>query len=609
MKPIFSIKKLNQIHSVMLWEAGKDQWNKWVAKHPDGSINFASHNFEDNKVKIEKENNIISFEGFHFPKGGVSFYCCNFIGEEIIFDNCTFHGGQLNLGRTFFDQKIISFKKATFIDCEIYADSSIFKNVKLNFRNISTGPKSINFNSIVACGSQFDFSLTHFQNGQKSFQQAILENSNLNFEDTDFRNGGYFFDQIRLLNCTTKFNKSVFGNGEFNISGALIKGGSFSFKSAQFGNGNKNFGSMKVEALNSTLDFTQIKSKSGNFIFTNIDTEAPKIDFSFCDICEGDLSFSLAKIRSKEIDFHNIRIRDGRFSFGEVEAMNSKVYFEQVTIGGVFYFAPLMEIDSLVCNQAHFQSSAIIVGAFKNIPDLRYTSLASHFDLSGIRVSDDNIKYGHITKEDSVVLMSKYLRMKEIAENNKDHHQALQYNEIELRIRRYYESNFLKKKLNLIYDKTSNYGQSILRPFLLLILMYILFLCLYNMISAQSLFLNLSASSMHASARYSAAHILPFTLIGREIMNESSQVLFQEHPDKINQSINLCMSHMESSSNKICASVHSNKMKGDINSQKKNSLSSTCLLIRDFLRIFQTTISTVLVFLIGLGLRNRFKIS
>ena len=43
--------------AVDLWLAGKDAWNEWVEKHPNGSVNFTDVKFaehKDTKPKIQQ---------------------------------------------------------------------------------------------------------------------------------------------------------------------------------------------------------------------------------------------------------------------------------------------------------------------------------------------------------------------------------------------------------------------------------------------------------------------------------------------------------------------------------------------------------------------------
>ncbi len=61
-------------------------------------------------------------------------------------------------------------------------------------------------------------------------------------------------------------------------------------------------------------------------------------------------------------------------------------------------------------------------------------------------------------------------RLKELAESNKDHRKALQFHADEMRAKRWHQHSFFSNLLDFMFDKLSNYGQSIVRPFICLIL-------------------------------------------------------------------------------------------------------------------------------------------
>ena len=78
--------------SLALWRQGKDAWNAWVEKNPEYNIDFSGVDFSEHGKKLY----VVSFSGFQFPVGNVSFEYTNFGKERAYFSETKFNKGYIS---------------------------------------------------------------------------------------------------------------------------------------------------------------------------------------------------------------------------------------------------------------------------------------------------------------------------------------------------------------------------------------------------------------------------------------------------------------------------------------------------------------------------------
>jgi hypothetical protein len=154
-------------------------------------------------------------------------------------------------------------------------------------------------------------------------------------------------------------------------------------------------------------------------------------------------------------------------------------------------------------------------------------------------------------------------RLKELSENNKDHQQALDFHVSQMRVERHHLKSRVLKNMYFAFDIVSEYGRSISKPCSSLIISTLFFGFIYSYIagtyySGTAWIINIGNGFL-----YALSQIVPFVSSGRSAATESINKLFSSH---------------------------------DI----PNWLYGISLI--------QGAISFVLLFLIGLALRNRFRL-
>lgn len=136
------------------------------------------------------------------------------------------------------------------------------------------------------------------------------------------------------------------------------------------------------------------------------------------------------------------------------------------------------QIQKLSFKGSTFDKDFIIDGNFNCIPDLRGTKLNHHTELSDLKCNlkrEKAIPFTPFLKVVDKLDAEKLCRLKELAEQNKNHDKALMFHADEMRAKRWTKLNTAQSILDLLYSATSNYGQSIMRPLLWLFLSFILF--------------------------------------------------------------------------------------------------------------------------------------
>ncbi|WP_220761276.1 hypothetical protein, partial [Shewanella sp. MBTL60-112-B1] len=253
----------------------------------------------------------------------------------------------------------------------------------------------------------------------------------------------------------------------------------------------------------------------------------------------------------------------------------TKVLFKKVSFGGNADFSGLT-----YCNEIEFfdlsfstfgKSLDLSDNLFSLVPDLTYTKLTNHAALDHFypQCIYENRFFFFSTVKDRADI-SRLRRLKELAESAKDHERALMFHSEELKAKRWKESNAAQSILDIIFSIVSNYGRSIARPMFILLILITTITRLYVEFDAGK-YKELSEkphaleSAYIYSLTYTLSNSMPFFPGGKGIIKES---------------------------------------KDNLKNHSKIELPKHSGVINIFLGIF----STIFLFLIGLALRNRFRL-
>lgn len=198
---------------------------------------------------------------------------------------------------------------------------------------------------------------------------------------------------------------------------------------------------------------------------------------------------------------------------------------------------------------------------FKYVPDLRLMKMNNHFSMDGMEVASIETYDKSHDRKIYRDLSDKYRRLKELAITAKDHDREFEYFANEMRAKRYYERKWYKKSLNYLYEYFSDFGQSVGKPVYYLVLVWLNFGMLYALLSPAFCTLPYWDRIKYAF-KLSAQNILPLMPVSRGSFQKTYEKLFG-------------------------ADLH---------------------VWVDALLLVEGVFGVILLFLIGLGLRNRFRL-
>ncbi len=341
--------------------------------------------------------------------------------------------------------------------------------------------------------------------------------------------------------------------GRLSFSGYHFGDGHVSFSNAIFGGGN--------------VDFSWATHGEGYVLFHLTTFGDGKLDFFSATL--GRLNFQDTTFAKIKIDFTLAKLKELIFNPAAMDSSHIKARNISVKIRATFVFDRFADnLDSFDLQGASFDGPLTIAGNMRNVPDLRATRYTHQVDLSVLKVK---LRRTHqaiksfkrfSAKAEHLEDAARLRRLKEIAETNKDHQAALRFSADENRARRWIETSWFGSVLDMAFSACSNYGQSILRPFVALFVLAVASMGLYKKLAVTTEIAWWTGPGWGQSLLLSISNSLPFLPQSRGLREDALKALYPGDPS----------------------------------------------LWVDALMIGQGVLSFAFLFLIGLGLRNRFRL-
>jgi hypothetical protein len=508
--------------AIDLWLAGKDQWNRWVDENPVADVDFSRTSFTNSADASGYGQAILSFEEFHFPTGDISFNGSGFGTKNVSFENAVFRDGK------------VSFVGTKFGDGEI------------SFLN------------------------TDFGKGEISFERSIFGISSVTFENAKFHNGRVGFERCEF-NGIVIFREADFGDGSVSFEFAKFNGKRVLFQKVNFGQGLTCFAASRFRS--ELVDFSEAIFKAGNVDFSNVNFQTARLLFANTNFGDGNTSFIRSNFKDGDIHFKGSIFGKGYLSFFQAMFGEGLVSFDNATLGegdfsleeihsdAVVNFSNLASADEtsmFSLRHGNFNQSLMLPESKLGcVLDLRNTKTDKQVTLHELEITlkrpRQSWKKLWTRKVSDPEDASRLRRLKEIAESNRDHAQALSFHADEMRAKRWGEIGIFASVLDAAFDALSNYGQSIWRPLFGLIILITLLTDIYA---------RFAGANRIDMIKFTVANSLPFLISSRQFSIDSMKTLFGDPvPDYIS-----------------------------------------------FLTMGQGVLTVIFLFLIGLGLRNRFRI-
>ncbi|WP_240220355.1 hypothetical protein [Rheinheimera hassiensis] len=534
-----------------LYLEGPDSWNQFVDSYDEIHFNFSKVQWPHYQMRLDAlnikqglKNSVISFKGYCFKSGNLDFSGTDFGARSLDFSN-------LDLKNT----------SLTLADIVLHGPSINISNLK-----IGVGTIHLSGSRIGGHDRRTDLMATNIS----------ISLGDLLCRDMVFGKGDINFSGLQLNQGAADFSGTVFRDGDFSLSRAQIKGDIVDFKGSKFGAGSKFFSQCTFEVAQVSFSSVDFGTDNLDFHGCNYSKVSDSVNFRYLKTSGYSALFSMSTFAKITIDFSYSAFDCKIVDFSELDLADGNYIFESCEFSGRASFSDRAQQKSQAkkfsFRKSLFHSTLDVSWVTtEDIIDLRETKLATHTTLDNLGFTLHRtraVKYLPGTlKTNSKAAASKLRRLKEIAETNKNHTAALRFHAAEMRARRWNDMPKLSSILDAAFSMLSNYGQSILRPFIAWGILVLGFGVVYSVIAQKDL-LARSFSDTFSQANfadgflYSLVQTLPVFPISRSLQQNLYTALNVGHSSTLFSS----------------------------------------------LTIVQNLLGVIFLFLIGLGLRNRFRL-
>ncbi|WP_133153359.1 hypothetical protein [Enterovibrio norvegicus] len=325
-----------------------------------------------------------------------------------------------------------------------------------------------------------DFSGCKFPLGNVSFNSAkFLKGAK--FNGAEFKSGLVTFSYATFSGSLTDFRRVDFGDSVVLFEGTIFSSSEVDFSKATF-NRKCDFGFAKFETENSSFSEARFNSDTADFSFAMF--LGRRVDFYGCAF-DCDVLFFQTSFLSHAVDFQrltskgqDVSFREARFSDDSVVNFSDSNFDVETLDFSCADFGRHVNMTALNFSE-RLKSFSLRNSVFKGslelslqnaaavVPDFVGSKTSSHTSLQGLTIK---LPTSVFRKANDVDDAHKLRRLKEIAESNKDHEAALRFHADEMRAKRWHSLGTGASLLDAFFDFTSRYGQSIARPVIGLLL-------------------------------------------------------------------------------------------------------------------------------------------
>ncbi|TMO54247.1 DUF4097 domain-containing protein [Pseudoalteromonas phenolica] len=488
--------------AIDLWLQGRETWNKWVEENPVADVIFIGVDFRTYET--------VSFNGYIFPEGLVDFSNANFGNGTTSFQRADFGKGQVSFTHASFDKGYVSFYCAKFGEGEV------------DFLGVSFGNGDVIFTGANFGNGNVHFQFARFGKGKVKFSGIELKSGYFNISEVKFGDGDLIFSHSSFASSGVSFARSEFGNGKVDFEKVLFGSGNVSFAGAIFKNNDLNFSGINV---------------GGNFEFNDISgsSNIKSLTFKFATF-DGPVNFDrntfncVPDVTSTKFSHHF-----SLYNLSVNPKKRSKWKLPHILIERAIFFLFL----------AWFGERK------KGLCKVLARKYGIRFEWL-IRREADNVND-----------VNSLIRLKELAEANKDHQLALNLHIEEIKCSRWLRTPWYKLIVEFLFQKCSDYGRSIFRPIIYLFIVCLAFASIYDSASSKK-------DAWSDALLFSFSQMFSLIPSSKDARTESSRELY--------------------------GTVVDGKVIVDIPNYVFG------------LAGLQSIASIALVFLVGLALRNRFRI-
>lgn len=414
-----------------------------------------------------------------------------------------------------------------------------------------------------------DFSETKFMGESTDFRFATISSGGAFFNDTKFSGKQTDFTGVKFSGGNANFRSAGFGSVKTTFSRAEFGGGTAEFSFAKFDGEEADFTEVKFHGKKAS--FFEAKFDGGSADFSKAEFCGEDADFSFTKFSGGDAFFILAEFIESRAIFRNTDFSGGTANFNFAKFISGYVDFSESKFSGgpaYFCFADFRsesdEFNDAIFAGASFSGPVDMEDSFfSTVPDFRRSTLTAHFTCHEMNVgypTNPKKEWLFFKKAATNSDADKFRRLKELAVQARDHQREQDFFAKELKAKRFFETTGFSLIPNYLYEWTSDFGRSLWRPVLCLGLTWLIFGLLYGANGLK--YAPSPLEPLWNGLKLSLVTLVPFAAISRTAMLEAREALFRS----------------------------------DVNHWL------------DFAMVFEGILAVIFIFLIGLALRNRFRI-
>jgi len=423
-----------------------------IQELPGFSAKFA---FFNSKYQVDfsfvdfGDYNVI-FHGAYFSNGLVTFHSSKFGIGTIDFNSSIFRNGNFDFSNVTKKNGDINFKNVLFAKGEKNFQDTDFGIGNKSFSNTDFGGGEIKFINTRFNDGKTSFKLTNFGDGEVDFHFSTFGNGFLSFENARFGNGSIDFSKVDFGYSKVNFNRAIFENGDINFEGSELKKNKFTIKWVDFGSGNINFERAEMSTVEVSFDKANFDRGSTSRVSFN----RSKFKSLSLRSCHLDDYFDLRVSKCEVIDLSNTIVRD-------IVDLKTYDYKMEIDILNMSHMRLLGMIDI----DWHINNVPALI---KNQPNSTNWNKAEQF-----RILKENFnKNGRYSDEDKAYIEFKRFEQKAILEERiaETPYSAL------------WEYPYYWFKL-LVFDKIGLYATEPLRVMCSMAVFYLIFSCLYIVLS------------------------------------------------------------------------------------------------------------------------------
>ncbi len=398
-----------------------------------------------------------------------------------------------------------------------------------------------------------DFWDNTYGTGDVIFEKANFSGSHVILAKQNFGDGGVSFENAVFGDKGAHFSENKYGKGGVSFVETTFGGGRIDFSKNVFAEG--------------SVNFSKAKFGDCDLSFGETDFGGSDLLFGLCEFGTGTVDFRKAKFGKGKLDFSWAQFADTYLIFEDSEFGETHVDFSKSEFRKPARFDKLKSLENVT--RFSFEGCSFEKlftfsheGRMGCPLDLRRTKLAHTLVVHDIECDYAKrparfpcLPRTAADREDS----QRFRRLKELAVANRNHAKALEFHAKEIRSQRGHTTNLLQDTLQFFYWVLSDYGKSVMRPFCWILASAVTFAALFWHLRDPSL---ADDRNFLTALTYSFSNMLAFVPTGRTAKQQGEELLFGETvPD-----------------------------------------------LMLFLGGGQTILSVILLFLLGLGLRNMFRV-